>query len=182
MPSAFTKLNPQPPVREEDFLLKLPLEEKVGKPEQRDPYDMIAPGRYPDETVYKLDTDDLVAISVETSWLPNGAGVSFLGYARWVEEDGQSHVTFDDKEVLSEYTLSIPPEIISQFTVNDVASDVARILLGEDPVLVQDVTNGNGDSETHLLVDLPAHIKSSASIRHQIDLVKQTEGFPTITL
>jgi len=64
--------------------------ERTGDPLGNDPYYQIAPGLYPDETLYEIDGAGTVAVSVETRRLENGGGLAITGWARAVEDDGQT--------------------------------------------------------------------------------------------
>lgn len=213
MTEPFTALPEQPPRRSDDTLYRYPSANarfKAGA--EADPYDTVAPGLYPDETAYELDTGEKVAVSVETYWQENGEGVSFIGFARCIDEDGSSKVTSDGKQVETAYSYVAPAVMVNQYGVNAIATDVALMLLGQDTRLTEnlqarvDDEEGHGyvegdqapegtvimvhstssysveTTETVPLIRLDEMTKANINIRHHLNLVEQTNSFPTLDL
>lgn len=65
---------------------------RTGDPLGNEPYNSIAPGLYPDETLYEIDGAGLVAVSAETRRLANNGGLAITAWARAVEKDGTTRL------------------------------------------------------------------------------------------
>lgn len=70
----------------------------------RYPYNLRAPGLYPDETLYEIAGAGLVAVSVETRRQENGGGLAITAWARAIEADGSTRL--DDLGTEMETSLS----------------------------------------------------------------------------
>ena len=146
---AYTISNPQPERRAEGLL-----------------YDDLAPGLYSDETALALDDGDLVAISVERHWLPNGAGIGFHGYARWIEANGQTKLAPNGVDVEASFSFTASPELLQEFNADQIATDVAMMMLGEPTTLQHE------DGSPAL--NVAQEVRFNASIREQIRAVRST--------
>lgn len=102
-----------------------------------DPYDLPAPGLYPDERLLQLDADDFVAVSVETFFKANGEGVMLIGVARWIEEDGTTKLTPDGKHIERSYNFGFNQDWLDAYGANKLASEIIQLMLGEAPTIVQ---------------------------------------------
>lgn len=74
------------PERIPELLSHQPAEGNASNPA---PYDLNAPGLYPNETVVEI-AGEQVAVSVDAEWLPNNSGVALHGFARWLNADGST--------------------------------------------------------------------------------------------
>lgn len=142
------------------------------QPELRDPqvaWDVRAPGLYPGEALVELG-DHLAAVSVETEWLANGAGVVLKGCARWCDADGQTHLCPDGKHVETETRHTADPLSIKTHGLPALKKEMLLLMLGEPAALVhglEDEVPVLGLSEEHRL---------NASIGHAIDCVQAVEA------
>lgn len=189
----YTLVKTKIPVRDEEWLDRFSLDDHIAARAAGmllvDGYDQIVPGLYPDEKVYELDTGDRIALSVETYWQENNAGPSLHGYARCINEDGSTKTTFDGKhvEVAFQFNPSagdVAMQMEKGHTVDDFATDLALIMLGEEPKLkVENVVN----EETGETIEIPwirpsGEGLANANVRFQLDLWRQTEGVPKLKL
>lgn len=148
-------------------------------------YDQIAPGLYPGEETYRLDTGDELALVVETLWLENGEGISFHGRARAIEADGSSRLTDKDQTIGSAFTLTVPASLCIKHGVDALATDAALIILGEEPLIMEMVPMPPGHDPDVIpvpVVNLSPEVKANASIRDQLSLVEQVKEFPKLSL
>jgi hypothetical protein len=181
MAKGYSKLTKQPPPREPAML------DRRAADGAEAPYDQVAPGLYPDETAFELDDGSHVAISVETYWQPNGAGVAFHAYARWIDADGSSHTApaepGKDGQVEAAFTTSVTVDQAKKYGVDSLATDAARILLGEDPKEQIDVEVAKGDPPQRVpVLNVSDEVLANARIRDQIKLAKAARGFPKLAL
>ena len=146
-------------------------------------FNQIAPGLYPGEETLRLDTDAFIALSVQTHWLENGEGVSFHASARWIEEDGSTKVTEKDQPIKAGFSVTIPAIMAIKYGVDALATDAARIVLGEEPLVMETVPMGEGEEPIEVpVINLSPEVKANASIRDQISLVEQVREFPKLSL
>lgn len=137
----------QPPTRAPFMLHRQPVPVPGAEPVDGQlptfiPYNEIAPGLYPDETVYRLDTGEDVALSVSTKRIATGGGMEFQGWARVIEPDGR---TMRDKAGEEMELHSIHPVDAATFERLDepdapaeakISREVMLLMLGEDPTMV----------------------------------------------
>lgn len=106
------------------------------------PYDQVAPGLYTDETVYRLDTGDLVALSARGKRDETGFGMRFRGWARVINPDGSTKLDKHGKEM--ELSHSFPCEA-GFFELLDqgetpaevrIQREILLMMLGEEPTMV----------------------------------------------
>lgn len=140
------------------------------------PYDQIGPGLYPDETVVEVAGKTKVAVSVERHWMENGGGIGFHGYARVIEDDGSTKlIQPGDKHFEASLSYHAPPEDIKKFGADEIATDVALIILGEEPKLEREVpTDEENKVELVKVVNLPPELMMNGSIQHQLKMVQET--------
>jgi len=158
---AFEKMDPQPAPRAEEDLAP-------------DRYDARAPGLYPGETAYRLDGGDLVAVSVDQLRAENGAGTAFHGCARWIDEDGTTHICQRGLHVEASATANPLAIEIAAHGTGAFARDVALILLGEAPQTLKAVPDGEGGTAPHPILALDAEAAANASIVNAIAAAKET--------
>lgn len=133
----YTPLDPQPPQRHPGWLNRLQPDEDTPAP-----YDQIAPGLYPDELAVRLNTGELVAVSVERRRLKNGAGMEFRTWARHIEEDGRTKLDPHGEEMELETTFSASHDFIHRRGSGDedgeevIARELMNLMLGEEPTVV----------------------------------------------
>ena len=99
-------------------------------------YEDVGPGLYEDETVLRLATGELVAVSVERAWLANNAGVVFRAWARLIEDNGTTRRTRDRAEVETVLPYSCTPHELETFGVDALAKEGLLAVLGEAPTMV----------------------------------------------
>lgn len=156
---AYKKLDIQPPQRDEAFS-----------------YDQHGPGLYHDETAIELDDGAHVAVSVERHWLANGAGISFHGYARWINEDGSTQLAPNGAHVEASISFTADPMTLSQHSEDELATEIALVVIGEPPKLLRPVPQETGPDVMHPVVDLSEEARLNASIRHQVKAVTATKS------
>lgn len=149
------------------------------QPPQRDPtlpYDAVAPGLYPDETAVTLDDGTLVAVSVERHWLSNGGGIAFHGYGRWINADGSTELAPNGAHVEATHAFTADPLTLQAFGEDDIATEVALLVLGEQPKLLKSVPQESGPSTVQPVLDVSDEARLNASIRHQVKAVTATRS------
>lgn len=156
---SYTKVDPQPAPRG-DMLA----------------YDAIGPGLYPDETAIELDDGTLIAVSVERHWQANGSGIAFHGYARWINADGSTQTAPNGAHVEASYSFNADPVTLSQFPEDDIATEVALLVIGEQPKLMRSVPQKTGPATTQAVVDPSDEARLNASVRHQVKAVTATRS------
>lgn len=177
----YTKASANIPLREDDMLV----ETVFSKEEGRVPgtFDVVAPGLYPGEETFTLDDGTLIALKVETHWIPSGRGISFHTLARAIEADGSTILTEEDQPVTAGFSATIPAVQVLEHGVDAIATDVARIVLGEDPKIMVDVPMGEGlPTKKVPLLDLSTDVRTNANIRAQMKLVAQVRKAPVLSL
>lgn len=137
-------------------------------------WDDLGPGLYADETALQLDDGTLVAVSVVPKWMENGGGVSFTGWARWINSDGETHVCGHGQHVETAFTHHADAAFIQEHGIPFVAKEMIHLLLGEE-LTMQTLTN----EETGNSVDVPVmgwsvDVKLNASIRNALKSVEMT--------
>lgn len=132
-------------------------------------YEDIGPGLYPDETAVKLDTGELVAVSVRPEWLANGSGVALRGWARWIDADGRTHLCPSGQDVELEFCHTASAVDVAAHGVPALAAEVLKLLLGEEPAEVEI------DDGTAPLIGWSPEVRLNASIRHAITSVAATK-------
>lgn len=167
----FKKLAKQPAFRTKEMLSREPITDDQNIVVADAPYDTVAPGIYPDETVYTLEDGTLIALSVERHWPPNGSGIGFHGYARWIDEEGRTELAPNGAHVEASYSFHANPLHLEMFGADKIASDVALILLEEEPKLILE---SGEKGQNAPLINLSEEGKANASIRNQIKAVKAT--------
>lgn len=144
--------------------------------------DVSAPGLFPGETVFRLDTGELVAVSVHVKWLPTNSGVVMVGRARWVDEDGRTHLYDDEHNIETTYPHSVSTGFFEAAGPEEIAREVALLMLGEDPNEVDVHVDGEAPPPAAVadgtaldpsrakapLLDVSDDTRRSASIRHAI--------------
>ena len=152
---SYSKLTEQPPLRAADV-----------------PYDDIAPGLYPDEIAVLLDDGTLVAVSVERHWQANGSGTAFHGYARWINEDGSTKTAPNGAHVEPSISFHADSFTLAEYGEDALATDVARLVLGEELELWRDVPEENGPPSRVPVINIPEDLRVGASIRNQVRAVR----------
>lgn len=177
-------------VRAEADLLTYSLAEHKARPSLKDPYDIVGPGLYPDESVYTLDTGEDVAISVKPQWSPNGAGVAFLVWGRWINEDGSTKLDIDGQEVEVSYSHGFDAASIEEHGLPLLMREMLLMVLGEDADAEKDIhvdldtpdpelpahageVKFKRDQAKIKVLHAPVDIRIGASIRHAIKHVKE---------
>lgn len=141
------------------------------------PYDERAPGLYPDETALALEDGTEVAVSVERHWLGNGAGIGFHAFARAIEEDGTTKLSPNEKHIEAALTFNCDPLTLAAFGADNIAADLARVVLGEPQKLLRDVETEEGSEKiTVPVINLPEEVLLNGSIVAQLEAVRATES------
>lgn len=125
-------------------------------------YDDIAPGLYPDEAIYELDTGQLVAVSIRTDRHKITNGLVFQAWARAIEEDGSTRLDTLGEELEIEHRHPVDQGILEQRSIPEIAKDVMHLLLGE-PVAARDVDGAQVE-----WIALPPDVRNALSIRSAI--------------
>lgn len=170
--TAYTLLDPQPAARDADTLARytrdVAANDSLAWP---CPWDTTAPGLYPDEQAYQLDTGELVAISVEQHAAGNDVG--FHAYARLIEADGSTK-TLNGKEMEVSWSVSLTVADVISYTAAAVKLDCAKKLIGEPTTLEREAGVP--------LIDLGAESELCASIRVHIEAIGQLDQEPVVGL
>lgn len=127
------KIVAKPPLRAPEMLIT------TAEDESPAPYDVVAPGLYPGETVAELDTGERVAVSVATRRLPSGGGMEFRGWARVIEDDGTTKFDAGGQEMELEFAHSADAGTLQRLgeKADEVISrEVTLMMLGEPPTLI----------------------------------------------
>ena len=93
-------------------------------------WDVVAPGLYPDETAFDLGDGLFVAVDVQAVWQANG-DVALLGNARWIDRDGQTHLTPEGEHVETSLPANATPGFVDALGIPALQRHVALALLGE---------------------------------------------------
>lgn len=113
-----------------------------GQTEPLVPYDLVAPGLYPDETVFQLDTGEEIALSVSSARKPSGAGMDFTGWARVITGDGSTlrDAAGEEMEVEFRHTVTMPafelldgPDARAEVKIS---REIMLLMLGGEPTMV----------------------------------------------
>lgn len=125
-------------------------------------YDQRGPGLYPGETALDLGSRLYVAVSVEPTWLDNGAGVDLWGNVRWIEKSGATHLTAAEQHVETNIRHSAPAEFLKVHPLEVVMRETLLLLIGET-------------------VEEPAvmwsdEVRAQASIRTAVESVRQAKA------
>jgi hypothetical protein len=114
-------------------------------------YDTVAPGLYPDEKVYLLDTGEKIALSVSTARKPNGGGMDFTGWARVIEDDGRTMLDKADAEMELEFRWSCDAGTFERLDEEaspaevKVGREIMLMMLGEPPTMAP-IAGGDPDA------------------------------------
>jgi hypothetical protein len=133
------------------------------------PYNQLAPGLYPDETLVELDTGERIAVSVELEWQPNSQGVTLTGYARHVEDDGTTKTAPDGKHVEVGTSHGFTQEDVAAYGIDALMAEVARVMLGEPPVLMNNEDGGP-------VLAVAEVIRSQSSVRAALATISQIQA------
>ena len=133
-------------------------------------YEDLGPGLYDDETLYRLDTGDLVAASIRTDRCQMSNGLVFKAWVRVVDETGQTRVDTAGNELELEHHHTAPPGVLAQRAAADIARDLLRIMLGEDPA-THDV-----DGEDMPWIALSDEVIASINVRQAISVANGNSG------
>ena len=133
-------------------------------------YEDLGPGLYPDETLYRLDTGDLVAASIRTDRHAQTNGMIFKAWVRVVDETGQTRVDSADNELEIEHHHAVDPGTLAQRSQTEVARDLLRLMLGEDPA-THDV-----DGEQVPWMQLSDDVRASISVRQALAVANGDGG------
>lgn len=144
---AFTIIDPKIPQRTPQLLIQQAIpnpwvwvEEGAERPLVV-PYDEVAPGLYPGETVVELDTGEIIAVSVATKRLANGGGLEFRGWARQIEPDGRTKRDPAGQEMELEFPTSASPAVLAALETDEetakdrISREVMLMMLGEPPTM-----------------------------------------------
>jgi hypothetical protein len=189
----YKKAKTKLPLRDDAMLSRVPLERADGS--TFIPWNVVAPGLYPDEEVIKLDSGEMVAVSIEPEWLENNGGIALHAFGRWLNEDGSTHEAFGFP-VETSYSATFNHTDVDEHGVDNLAKAVTALILGEDQPNVKvhvdkDVVSGKAPQfpngavgvtsmdaarSSRPLIDIPPEAAKSASIRSAIEKVHKLQG------
>lgn len=154
---SYTQLDPQPAPRAADA-------------------EPVAPGLWPNEVALKLtDTGALIAVFVETRWLPNNAGAEFYASARAINADGSTILCPAGSEVVTEMRFAADPLLVAAQGADPIKKECVRTVLGETPPALVDETGPDetGDPVTIQapLLAISDQTRANYSIRHALAMV-----------
>lgn len=165
------------------------------------PYDQVAPGLYPDETAVRLDSGELVAISVAAGRQANGGGMVYLGWVRAIAEDGQTLRDGAGQELELEFRHPMDAGVLSALETptergdDRVKREIMLMMLGEPPTMrpipVDPAVAANPPAvpDGHFqdpaagfapVIDWAADVRLNASIRHAIALADSARAEPDV--
>jgi hypothetical protein len=131
------------------------------------------PGLYPNEVALKLDTGQLVAVFVETTWLgDNNAGTSFYVSARYVDATGQTICDVHQQEIVTEFTHTSSPAELLAFGQGPLAVEMVKAILGEPSTTVP--VPGATDGSTMPMIPWSPELLANIAIRTAIATTAQT--------
>lgn len=152
---SYTKMEPQPGPRAPEL-----------------DYDDTGPGLYPDESAVVLDDGTMVAVSVMTEWLENGAGASLAACARAIEADGTTRLTSQSQHIESNFRHTADVVSIERHGLPALAKEVLLLVLGE-PATMVDEDDGAGGTMQVPMVAWSVEIRLNASIRQSLTVATQ---------
>lgn len=152
------------------------LEEQPALRSDMLPFGARGPGLYDDEVAVKIDGTHLVAVSVERHWQSNGSGIAFHGYARWIDEDGTTHLAPNGSEVEASISFTADTITLAAYSEDDIATEIALIVLGEETKLMRDLEQEDGSIIQVPVLALTSESKLNASIKHQVKAVQATKS------
>lgn len=178
---AYTLLDPQPPLRDEEMLDKAYPE--GGTPDDA-PYNQVAPGLYPNEKAFVTAQGDIVAIAVESRWLPNNEGVVFNAWGRLINADGSTKLAGDgDDHIETEVSASMTAVEYDRWGQDALAREMLLVILGEPETIVErpnppppDINNPpEGWTETFEapLIGFSHDYRLNASIQHAMKVAQE---------
>ncbi len=106
--------------------------ERVGTmfEKEEDPYNQVAPGLYPDEKAYELDSGHRVAASVAFKRLPESAESGVIGWVRWIDADGSTMRDSNGNPVEIEHRQGIDAGALLEHDADWYCAQVLQLLLG----------------------------------------------------
>lgn len=189
---SFTTPRHKIPARAAAMLVREPPRDAGGEPAGPAPYDLVAPGLYPDETVVKLDSGETVAVSVQRRPLPQLGMMEFRGWARVIEDDGRTRLDAFGQEIENEYahvaavgSIQSAGGVANSLSGEDQLSrEVLLAMLGERPTVVDilviegavapaDLPEGataDPAQDRAPLLDIADDVRASVSIRSALRL------------
>jgi hypothetical protein len=132
------------------------------------------------EAAIMLDGGQMVAVSVTSRWLENGAGVAFLASARWIEADGRTLSCPNGQPVRTEATHNADPHTVRVHGVDAIAKELLLAVLGEPQTILERAGEGGGFEAPMLMHG--DQWRMNASIRHAIDAAAATAPRHAATL
>lgn len=173
----YTVLNSSIPPRDPALLSKEPVRGIGGVILAEPPYNQVAPGLYPDESVVALDTGETIAVSIEEDFNEHNSSVHLKGVARWIEENGSTKLTIDNKHIETVCSVVVSQAQITEHSLNTLRTEVLKVLLNEppatrpvpvDPAAVATDSGHNPSQSTAPLVLISQEQRDSANIRNAI--------------
>lgn len=146
----YTKMNPQPPYRDEALA-----------------YEDLGPGLYADEIAVELDDGNHVAVSITEEWAPNGSGVHLQAWARWIDENGQTHTSPEGAHVESQASVNVGAQVLAEHSMDVLRKEMLLMVLGE-PQTLQKI--GREDVPILFVADTN---RLNWNIRHHIETINQ---------
>ena len=104
------------------------------------PYDVIAPGLYPDEKAYTLSSGENVAVSLRSDRLTNNGGMAFTVWVRWIKPDGSSKLDDSGQDVEISFRHTADVAQLQEHGDVVIAKELLLAALGEAPETTQTVT------------------------------------------
>lgn len=119
------------------------VKKKIAKRDPSIPWEENAPGLYQvskkgapaPEAVVKLDSGELIAVSVEEDYRDNSVDAHLCAFARWINEDGTSHEAPDGTAVETSLSAGVSTAEIHSGAAA-YRKEMLRLVLGEDPTMV----------------------------------------------
>ena len=84
------------------------------------------------ETALVHTNGTTVAVSVVPKWLDNGAGMTFIAQARWIDGDGTSHQCPFGQEIKTGFSHTVDYGTLSNLTQDVIVRELTYALLGCD--------------------------------------------------
>jgi hypothetical protein len=105
--------------------------------------------------------------------MENNGGVSFTGWCRWIDADGQTHLCGHGQHVETAFTFHAPAPLVQELGVSFIAKEMILALLGEQLDTVER-TNEAGEAVTLPTMGWSEEVRLNASIRHALKAVTDT--------
>ncbi len=111
------------------------------------------------ETALNVDSSTIIAVSVVPKWLDNGAGMSFSGTCRLIDDAGNTQIDGHGQEITTALNHSSDHNEVDTLGVDTIAQQISFALIG------QPLTTRVVDGETVPLIPFSDDALANANIQ-----------------